>query len=247
MAVEAGAPAGGPDDDPDRAVYVAYVAYSAVGPAAAAKPAPPDDLAAEAERCLEPVTVRGAYDLTGFRAEADLLLWLIAADPIELQDALAALQRSRLGTMLELWWTAVGVVRPAEFNVAHRPAFVEGHDPLAYVCVYPYVRTHDWYLLPDDERSALLAEHGRMGREFPEVQANTVSSFGLGDYEWLLAFEADELVPITDLMRRLRAAGARRYTRHELPFLTGRRRPLTEIAALVGSAATRVPARRPVP
>ena len=61
--------------------------------------------------------------------------------------------------------------------------------------------------------------------------ANTVSAFALGDYEWLLAFEADELVPIVDLMRHLRAAEARRHTRAELPFLTGRRRPLAEAVA----------------
>jgi chlorite dismutase len=36
------------------------------------------------------------------------------------------------------------------------------------------------------------------GSEYPEVLANTVSAFALGDYEWLLAFEADDLVPIVD-------------------------------------------------
>ena len=61
------------------------------------------------------------------------------------------------------------------------------------------------------------------------MRANTVSSFALGDYEWLLAFEADELHRIVDLMRALRAAAARRHTREELPFYTGRRRELTEI------------------
>jgi len=236
-----------PGDGEERGeTYVAYVAFRASG--GAGEGAAAAELASEAERCLEQVTLRGAYDLTGFRAEADVLLWLLASDPVELQDAVAALRRSRLGAMLDLWWTAIGVDRPAEFNVAHRPAFAEGLEALDYVCVYPYVRTHEWYLLPAEERSSLLAEHGRMGREFPEVQANTVSAFGLGDYEWLLAFEADRLVPITDLMRRLRAAGARRFTRNELPFLTGRRRPLTEVAELVGSAVRSPgPAPRPVP
>ncbi len=56
----------------------------------------------------------------------------------------------------------------------------------------------------------MLAEHGRMGA-FPQVRANTVSAFALGDYEWLLAFEADEMTPIVDLMRHLRAAEARRH------------------------------------
>jgi peroxiredoxin len=34
-----------------------------------------------------------------------------------------------------------------------------------------------------------------------------------------------------DLMRHLRGAEARRHTRHELPFLTGRRRPLADAVA----------------
>ena len=46
--------------------------------------------------------------------------------------------------------------------------------PRAYVCVYPFVRSYEWYLLPDDERRALLAEHGQMARDYPDVRANTV-------------------------------------------------------------------------
>ena len=48
----------------------------------------------------------------------------------------------------------------------------------------------------------MLAEHGKMARDYPDVRANTVASFALGDYEWILAFEADELHRIVDLMRR---------------------------------------------
>ena len=47
----------------------------------------------------------------------------------------------------------------------------------------------------------MLAEHGAMARGYPDVRANTVASFALGDYEWMLAFEADELHRIVDLMR----------------------------------------------
>ncbi len=63
------------------------------------------------------------------------------------------------------------------------------------------------------------------------MRANTVASFALGDYEWILAFEADELHRIVDLMRDLRASGARRHVREEVPFYTGRRRPIAEIVA----------------
>jgi chlorite dismutase len=53
----------------------------------------------------------------------------------------------------------------------------------------------------------------------------------LGDYEWILAFEADELHRIVDLMRHLRASRARLHVRAELPFYTGRRRPIEELVA----------------
>ena len=79
------------------------------------------------------------------------------------------------------------------------------------------------------ERRRMLAEHGQMARGYPDVRANTVASFALGDYEWLLAFEADELHRIVDLMRHLRASDARRHVREEVPFYTGRRRTPTEL------------------
>ena len=62
-----------------------------------------------------------------------------------------------------------------------------------------------------------------MARDYPDVRANTVASFALGDYEWILAFEADELHRIVDLMRHLRGSEARRHVREEVPFYTGPR------------------------
>jgi chlorite dismutase len=119
--------------------------------------------------------------------------------------------------------------RPAEFNKSHVPAFLAEEEARAYVCVYPFVRSYEWYLLPEQERRALLAEHGQMAREYPDVRANTVSSFALGDYEWILAFEADELHRIVDLMRHLRGSETRRHVRLEVPFHTGRRRSIAEL------------------
>ncbi len=43
--------------------------------------------------------------------------------------------------------------------------------------------------------------------------------------------EADDVVRIVDLIRHLRAAEARLYTKNELPFITGIRKPLAEILA----------------
>jgi chlorite dismutase len=173
--------------------------------------------------------IRGWYDVAGLRADADLMVWWHAPTSETLQDAYHALRRSTLGRSLIPVWSQLGLHRPAEFNKGHVPAFMAGEEPQAHLCVYPFVRSYEWYLLPDEERRAMLAEHGMMARPYPDVRANTVSSFALGDYEWLLAFEADDLHRIVDLMRALRAAAARRHTREELPFYTGRRRELEEI------------------
>ena len=177
------------------------------------------------------VVVRGTYDVGGLRADADLMVWWHAPSADDLQEAYHRFRRTSLGRRCEPVWSQAALHRPAEFNKSHVPAFLAGEEPRAYVCVYPFVRSYEWYLLPDTERRAMLAEHGMMARDYPDVRANTVASFALGDYEWILAFEADELHRIVDLMRHLRGSAARRHVREEVPFYTGRRKPVEELVA----------------
>ena len=179
------------------------------------------------------VTVRGFYDVSGLRADADLMIWLHGAEPEKLQWALRELRRSEPLKNLLPTWNAMGVHREAEFTRSHVPAFLRGKDPGAWLTVYPFVRSYEWYLLPDDERKAMLADHGRKGSEYPQVLANTVAAFALGDYEWILPLEAPELVDLVDLMRHLRQTDARLHVREEIPFYTGRRIRVDEIAEVL--------------
>jgi len=181
----------------------------------------------------EDVVTRGVYDVSGLRADADVLFWWHAETIEGVQSAYNRIRRTRFGRRLAPVWSQVALHRPAEFNKSHLPAFLAEEEAHNYVCVYPFVRSYDWYLLEDSERRSLLAEHGRMAREYPDVRANTVASFALGDYEWLLAFEADELDRIVDLMRHLRASETRRHVRLEIPFYTGRRRGVDELLELL--------------
>ncbi len=157
------------------------------------------------------------------------MFWWIADTPEQLQTIYADFRRTALGRASTPVWSAIGIHRPAEFNRGHVPAFLAGEEPREYLCVYPFVRSYEWYLLPEEERRQMLAEHGRMAAPFPDVRANTVSTFGLSDYEWLLGFEANELHRIVDLVRALRAAQARRHTRLEIPFFTGKRKSVAEL------------------
>ena len=199
---------------------------------ATAAPLPADAASAEVEDAIAATgaTLRGCYDIGGFRADADLMVWLLADDAAKLQAAYHAIRRSELGASLEPVWSNVGVHRPSEFNRTHVPSCFAGFAPRPWLTVYPFVRSYDWYYLDEEHRSKMLREHGMAGREYPEVIASTLAAFALGDYEWILAFEADDLYRIVDLMRDLRATEARRHVREEVPFYTG---PRVDLATLV--------------
>lgn len=170
------------------------------------------------------VEVLGFYDVSGFRAEADVMLWLAAERPEAIQEALRLFENSIAGTFLEKEWQAFGVHRTHEFSREHRPAFMDDDkERKNWITVYPFVRSYDWYLLEENERREMMREHGQYGREYPNVWGNTTAAFALGDYEWLLSFEADTLIELVDMMRHLRYTEARRHVREELPFHTGRR------------------------
>ena len=194
------------------------------------------------------LTLRGAYSLVGLRHDADLMLWLHGPDLGAAQDLAVALRKTGLGTYLENPYTYTGIVPISRYAPEHRPAFVQGRPPLQYLSMYPFVKTPEWYLLPFERRRALMAEHGRMGQRhsaIPEavieeasagaavaapsrgaVLANTVHSFGLGDQEFVVAFEADDPAAIARMVEDLRAAEVRRYTAADTPIFLGRRKDL---------------------
>jgi len=193
-------------------------------------------LIAAAERAVADgggdLTVRGWYDVGGLRADADLMVWWHGSSIEAVQGAYQRLRKSDLGRHLLPVWSVAALHRPAEFNRGHLPAFLSGEAARDYICVYPFVRSYEWYVLPEDERRDMLVEHGLAARDYPDVRANTLAAFALGDYEWILAFEADDLTRIVDLMRHLRGSETRRHVREEVPFYTG---PRVEVAALVDS------------
>jgi chlorite dismutase len=182
-----------------------------------------------AELAQDDIVLRGLYDVAGLRADADVMFWLHANSSDNLQRAYHRIRRTAFGQRLTPVWSQMALHRPAEFNRSHLPAFLADERTHDYVAVYPFIRSYEWYLLEEGERRRLLAEHGQMARDYPDVRANTVPAFALGDYEWMLAFEADDLSRIVDLMRHLRGSETRRHVREEVPFYTGRRVDVAEL------------------
>ena len=227
-----------PSADPNKVVrYAVWAVYARSGAAAWADHADATaaELAAWAQGLAgDGIVLRGWYDASGLRADADLMVWLHGPSAEGLQAALRAFRRTEAGRSTRLAFSLMGTHRPAEFSRDHLPSFMLDTRPLAWVCVYPFVRSYDWYLLPEDERREMLREHGMAGRAFGGVQANTVAAFALNDYEWILALESDDLHELVDLMRGLRMTEARRHVRLEVPFYTGRRIETAVILDVLG-------------
>lgn len=167
--------------------------------------------------------VRGFYNVEGFKAGADFMVWFYADSADKIQAAYRALRASRLGQHLEPVWNAMSAHIPAEFDARHLPACLAGAAPREWLAVYPFVRTLDWYYLNPNRRRAMLREHGMNGRDYLDVKVSTLAAFALGDYEWTLSLEADTLDRVMGVLRKQREVEARVYTRIDTPFYTGQR------------------------
>lgn len=179
------------------------------------------------------VTVRGFYDVSAMRNDADVMVWVHGAVPEDLQAAIRELRRTVAFSGTKIVWSTMGVHRDAEFAAGHTPTFAKGIAPEKWVCVYPFVRSLDWYTINPEKRREIMKNHGMKGIDFPAVLPNTIATFGLNDYEWLIALEAPELVLLVDLMRSFRNTEARHYVRDEIPFYAGRRIETAEIAEVL--------------
>ena len=128
--------------------------------------------AAEVEELFEKlaaddVVVRGTYDVSGLRADADVMVWWHAATSEQLQTAYNRLRRTAFGRRLAPVWSQMALHRPAEFNKSHVPAFLAEEEARAHVCVYPFVRSYEWYLLEETERRAAARRARPDGARLP--------------------------------------------------------------------------------
>lgn len=228
---------GAPAEGDDQLYYALYTVFARQGQASPTADTP--EAAAELEAVIESlghkgVTVRGFYDVSAMRNDADVMVWVHGAQPEELQAAIRDIRRTAALSGTQIVWSTMGLHRDAEFTAGHTPSFAkEGVGPEAWICVYPFVRTYDWYYANPEKRREMLKNHGMKGIDFPEVLPNTIATFGLNDYEWIIALEAPELVLIVDLMRSFRNTEARLHIREETPFYTGRLIPAREVAGVI--------------
>ena len=174
------------------------------------------------------------YSLVGLKADVDFLIWTVGSKLEELQDFAAAIRQTALGAYLTM---------PHSFlSMTKRSVYVDKLDPdhpdkrryitpakSKYFFIYPFVKTHEWYQMPFEQRQALMDEHIVVGNKYKSVKLHTTYSFGLDDQEFVVAFECDEPKDFLDLVMELRSAKQRPYTLRDTPIFTSVYKPLADI------------------
>ena len=175
------------------------------------------------------------YSTVGLKAGIDFMLWRIGYDLQPFQTMVADINRSLLGRYLDIPLSYLSMTKHSQYVDDHvhdgqegrRLRIVPGKKPFLFV--YPFVKTRDWYLLPQAERQRIMNEHIAIGHKYPRVKINTTYSFGLDDQDFVVAFEADSPAEFLDLVQELRETESSKYTVRDTPMYTCRRSTIEEI------------------
>jgi chlorite dismutase len=176
-----------------------------------------------------------AYSTIGLRAEGEILLWRMADAPEQLEASAAAMLSAGIGQWMTPAISLLGMTRPSQY--VKRPTTQEqslfSGERSRYLIVYPFTKATEWYLAPAEERQKVMNGHMKIGHRFPQVRQLLAYSFGLDDQDFIVAYETDDLVAFSDLVRELRSSESRRATVRDTPIVVGIHRPLGEILTLL--------------
>ena len=198
-----------------------------------------EEFAAVVDEFSSRITIN-SYSLVGTRGDVDFMLWKICPSLESLQELASQINHTELGKYLSTPHSYLAMTRPSPYVGQHRHAGQEGTGaalrPLgrSYFFVYPFVKTHQWYQLPREERQRMMTEHFKIGHRFPSVKINTTYSFGLDDPDFVLGFETDHPADFLDLVMELRSSEARPYTERDTPIFTCVHSPLQECLDQLG-------------
>ena len=167
-----------------------------------------------------------SYSLAGLRPETDFMLHFSHADVLEMQRRLAASRKLKLFRYLETPYTYLCTKRSSEYSADSESEvhLKSGEGELLFV--YPFIKTREWYLLSPQERKRIMQEHIMVGRKYPGVRINTAYSFGIGDQDFFLSFDGNDLYAFQTLVMELRNTEASRYTVRDTPMFVCVRRDL---------------------
>ena len=176
-----------------------------------------------------------SYSTIGLRPDVDFVLWRISTSVDDFQSQTQAINRTKLGGYLSTPHSFVSMTKRSmyidkvdPFHTAEsRTHIIPGQRK--YLFIYPFVKTRAWYLLPLDQRQAIMDGHIKVGNKYPSVKLNTTYSFGLDDQDFVVAFETDEPKDFLDLVMELRETESSKYTQRDTPIFTYVQTPVGKI------------------
>lgn len=173
------------------------------------------------------------YSTLGLRDDADFLFWFKAKTVEEIQNAIAKLYTTVFGKYIIPSRTYLSCTRPSIYVEKGKPlGFIAENETKKHVIVYPFTKTREWYLLPKEERQAIMDEHIEVSKKYPQIILNTTYSFGIHDEDFMLAFEVDQIRDFQDLIMDLRETRVSRYVQKDTPMIVCVKK---DIVPLIGS------------
>ena len=177
------------------------------------------------------------YSTVGLRHDCDFLILTISPSLENIQVFASKIYSTILGKYVEPVNTFLSLTRKSTYSNQVKLGFErddDGDAPLKYLVVYPFIKSREWYLLPLETRKQMMDEHIKVGRKYPDIRLNTTYSFGIGDQDFMLAFETDDLSSFQDLIMELRETQVSRYILKDLPMIPCVSKKMDEIIKSLG-------------
>ncbi|MFC0618329.1 chlorite dismutase family protein [Deinococcus budaensis] len=167
--------------------------------------------------------IQRSYSLVGVRGDVDFMLWRIAFDVRDFQEAQARLNRTRLMGYLTQPYNFISMNKRSQYvnrveGSGHGLEILPGQGKFLFI--YPFVKTRAWYDLTPMARQGMMDEHIHASGPFKGVRINTSYSYGIDDQEFVVSFDSDYPQEFVDLVHRLRYTEASNYTLQDTPMFT---------------------------
>jgi chlorite dismutase len=175
------------------------------------------------------------YSTIGLRHDSEFMIWTVSPSLENIQIFASKIYSTIFGKYVEPTNTFLSLTRKSIYSNQVKLGFESDDDAqLRYVVVYPFIKSREWYLLPFEKRKQLMDEHIKVGRKYPEIRLNTTYSFGIGDQDFMLAFETDDLSKFQDLIMDLRETQVSRYILKDIPMIPCVLKNMDEIIKTLG-------------
>ena len=162
-----------------------------------------------------------SYSTLGLRDDAEFLFWFAEESIDEIQNVISKLYLTVFGKYILPSRVYLSCTRPSSYaKKGTVSSFVLGNEPQKFVIVYPFTKTREWYLLPQAQRQKMMDQHISVSEKYPQVTLNTTYSFGIGDQDFMLAFECEDLRDFQNLIMDLRQTKVSAYVAIDTPMIT---------------------------